>query len=158
MDPKPQLTIKFLHEEAVNYYSPDNSERFTALDSGYDCYYCYEDMVILPVSETDQVYKMRLGIAVEPLTDSGYYLFPRSSITKTPLIMANSIGVMDLPYRGELIACVRNLSNKPYVLKKGTSLFQLCIPSLKPFTVVTATELSETKRGENGFGSTNKIN
>lgn len=85
-----------------------------------------------------------------------YLLVPRSSISKTPLIMANSIGIIDAGYRGNIIAAVYNTSSEqyPYIIKAGTRLFQIVSPALKPFDVKIVRSLSETLRGSGGFGST----
>ena len=87
-----------------------------------------------------------------------YYLYPRSSISKTPLIMANSVGIIDKDYRGNIMAKVRNIpfdsSQDNYLIEKGTRLFQICSPDLSPVRVVLVEELTTTSRGEGGFGST----
>ncbi len=85
-----------------------------------------------------------------------YFLVPRSSISKTPLIMANSIGVIDAGYRGILLAMVRNLGTIDYVVEAGTRLFQIVpISNGKGFDEVRIVEsVSETVRGAGGFGST----
>ena len=85
-----------------------------------------------------------------------FLLLPRSSISKTPLIMCNSIGIIDGGYRGNIIGAVRNLSNEKYVVESGTRLFQLCAKNFEPFEFELTTKLSETVRGEDGFGSTGK--
>ena len=94
----------------------------------------------------------------------GFRLTPRSSISKTPLMMANSEGIIDLGYRGPLIAAVRNLSAEPYTIKAGHALFQLVSSDLSPpeYEVLdpvdsrTAEYFGEgaTVRGAGGFGST----
>lgn len=91
-------------------------------------------------------------------TKQSYYLYPRSSISKTPLMMANSVGIIDAGYRGNIMAKVRNLSDEEYVIKAGDKLFQICSSDLKSIKVQIVTELSETSRGSGGFGSTNKNN
>jgi dUTP pyrophosphatase len=90
---------------------------------------------------------------------SAFTMEPRSSISKTPLMMANHIGIIDSGYRGNLIAAVRYLpgSEEPtYKLESKSRLFQICHPSLCPIFVlmVSENELSNTSRGEGGFGST----
>lgn len=88
----------------------------------------------------------------------GYYMYPRSSISKTPLILANHVGIIDAGYRGNLIGAFRNLSDDNYVVEKDTRLLQICHPTLSPFLVelVEESELTSTERGEGGFGSTGK--
>jgi len=61
-----------------------------------------------------------------------FYLCARSSITKTPLILVNSIGIIDVSFRESLVAVVLNQSDYPYIIKKGTALFQLICPDLSP--------------------------
>ena len=90
-----------------------------------------------------------------------YQIFPRSSMSKTPLRLANSVGIIDAGYRGELMAAIdsRNChghDNKVYVIISGQRLLQICAPGLVPFHVVIVNELDETNRGGGGFGSTGK--
>jgi dUTP pyrophosphatase len=87
-----------------------------------------------------------------------YYMYPRSSLSKTPLILANHVGIIDSGYRGNLIGAFRNLSEYNYVVQKDTRLLQICHPTLSPFIVelVDESDLSSSKRGEGGFGSTGK--
>jgi dUTP pyrophosphatase len=99
---------------------------------------------------------IKLGIACEPQFNHGYYLYPRSSLSKTPLRLANSVGIIDSSYRGELIAAVDNISEEDFDIKQGQRLFQLCSPTLEPINYTVTNELSETKRGDCGFGSTGK--
>ena len=87
---------------------------------------------------------------------SGFYLYPRSSLSKTPLMLSNHLGVIDSGYRGFLIGAFRNLSATSYNVEKDQRLVQVCSPDLKPFlvTLVDETFLSITERGTGGFGST----
>ena len=94
------------------------------------------------------------GVKCRMKDNSGYYLYARSSISKTPLMMANSTGIIDSGYRGDIIGAVRNFS-EDYVVEKNTRLFQICHASLRPFSVSIVSELDQTTRGEGGFGSTN---
>lgn len=87
-------------------------------------------------------------------TGCSYYLYPRSSISKTPLRMSNSTGIIDAGYRGEIIAKVDNLSSSDYNIEKGTRLFQICDASLEPIELDVVDSLSDTTRGDGGFGST----
>ena len=92
----------------------------------------------------------------EPLP---YYIYPRSSISKTPLMLANHAGIIDTGYRGNLMTAVRNLSNENnYTIEKHSRLFQICSGDLKPFFVIIVDkeDLSVTERNEGGFGSTGK--
>ena len=88
----------------------------------------------------------------------GYYMYPRSSISKTPLMLANHVGIIDSGYRGNLIGAFRCLDSNPYTIEKHTRLLQVTHPSLCPIYVdmVNESELSNTTRGSGGFGSTGK--
>ena len=95
----------------------------------------------------------------------GYYLYPRSSIVKTPFRMANSVGIIDAGYRGEIMAVVDNNDSARNDMKTCldryappmSRLFQICSPTLEPFLVQIVeheNELGVTERGTGGFGST----
>ncbi len=84
-----------------------------------------------------------------------YFLIPRSSISKTPLRMSNSIGLIDSKYRHNLKVSVDNFSDTDYTITKGTKLFQIVAPNLESFDLVLSDNLSESTRGA-GFGSSNK--
>lgn len=103
-----------------------------------------------------------MDVKCEMLNESGrscgYFMFPRSSLSKTPLMLANHTGIIDSGYRGNLIGAFRNLTapNGPYTVDKHVKLLQVCHPTLCPLyvTMVEETDFSETSRGEGGFGST----
>lgn len=96
---------------------------------------------------------------------AAFWLLPRSSICKTPLMLANSVGLIDMGYRGPLIAAVRNLSDQDYTIKAGHALFQLAAADLAPSEYEVLDQNNDqqayvffddkiTKRGDGGFGST----
>ena len=85
-----------------------------------------------------------------------YYLYPRSSISKTPLMMANSVGIIDAGYRGNIMAKVRNMSSYETTVNQGEKLFQICSPTLEPVKIQIVDKLTDSSRGEGGFGSTGK--
>ena len=101
-----------------------------------------------------------LDVKCEMVDDLGhsspYYMYPRSSLSKTPLMLANHVGIIDSGYRGNLIGAFRNLGTIPFRVEEGTRLLQICHPSLLPVHVVLVdeSELSTTARGVGGFGST----
>lgn len=92
------------------------------------------------------------------LSPAGYYLYPRSSISKTPLRLANSVGIIDSGYRGNIIAALDNSRPVEWTLEEGVRVVQICHPALYPIYVyiVEESELSDTSRKEGGFGSTGK--
>lgn len=87
----------------------------------------------------------------------GFYMYPRSSIYKTPLRLANSVGIIDSGYRGSLMSIFDNSVRAKYDLEKHTRLVQICSPDLRPIVVIMVDNIEElgiTERGINGFGST----
>jgi dUTP pyrophosphatase len=96
---------------------------------------------------------------------SGYYLYPRSSIVKTPFRLSNSVGIIDSGYRGEIMAVVDNIDAVNNDIKTCLNkymppmsrMFQICSPTLEPFmiqVVDSEDKLGLTERGSGGFGST----
>lgn len=86
-----------------------------------------------------------------------YWMAPRSSLSKTGLILCNSMGVIDRTYRGELMAYLWNSTDTPVTVKKGDRLVQILAPNMGHIArVEVVSELSETARGEGGFGSTGR--
>ena len=97
---------------------------------------------------------IKLGISCEPENGKAYYLLPRSSISKTPLRMANSIGLIDGGYRGEIMAVCDNIKSETYMAEKGQRLFQLVAADSSPIEYELVEEIEMTTRGTGGFGST----
>jgi len=90
---------------------------------------------------------------------TGFYMYPRSSISNTPLTLANSVGIIDSGYRGNLIGAFRCHSHgDEFKVLKGDRLVQICAPDLSPIVVELVKEESmlgtPTERGSGGFGST----
>lgn len=86
-----------------------------------------------------------------------YWMPPRSSISKTGLLLCNSVGIIDASYRGELMAFLWNTTDKEVIVKKGDRLVQIVAPDMgwiKEVKVVDS--LDATERGEGGFGSTGR--
>ena len=143
--------IKFYNDQIILSNNPSNK------NSGFDL------VVTTDVIFTKNEYKklVPLGIKCMPQFNSGYYLYPRSSIYKSDFRMANCVGIIDMNYRGEIMApidCIKfnnDIEDEIIVLKKGTKLFQLCHPSLCPMKFIKCdeSELDITDRGKNGFGS-----
>ena len=142
-----KLFIKPHNETAREFYR--NHGHFHGGDAGLDLY-VLEDIQFDP-NETKAI---KLGISCEPEDGKAYYLFPRSSISKTPLRMANSIGLIDGGYRGEIIAMCDNIKSEPYTAEKGQRLFQLVATDSSPIHFELVEELEMTTRGTGGFGST----
>ena len=144
-----KLNIKPLNDKAREYYSKHG--HFHDGDAGLDLYVLKEQK-FLP-GETKLI---KLGISCEPIDGKPYYLFPRSSISKTPLRLSNSIGLIDAGYRGEIMASCDNIKDMEYSIEEGQRLFQLVASDSSPISFSLVDELSETSRGSGGFGSTGK--
>lgn len=96
-----------------------------------------------------------LGFSVE--IPDGYVglLYPRSSISKLGLTLANSVGVIDSSYRGEVKMRFKKISGAP-AYEPGERVGQLMIVPYPKIQVQEVTELSTTERGTGAFGSTGK--
>lgn len=88
---------------------------------------------------------------------TAFYVYPRSSISKTPLLLSNSVGIIDQGYRGILKGAFHSFSNDVFVVEKHTRLLQICHPLLSPFLVELVDDVemfTSSERGTGGFGST----
>jgi dUTP pyrophosphatase len=144
-----KLFIHPQNDSSREFY--ENHGHFHDGDAGLDLY-VLENITFEP-GETKAI---KLGISCEPEDGCAYYLFPRSSISKTPLRMANSIGLIDGGYRGEIMAMCDNIKDFSYTVEKGQRLFQLVATDSSPIHYELVGELTKTTRGTGGFGSTGK--
>ena len=145
-----KLRLKPLNSDIKLMYS--NHSHYKQGDVGLDIFFP-EDILIMPgiVSMID------LGIQCEGWmagTQVPYYLYPRSSISKTPLRMANSVGIIDAGYRGNIMVAIDNISDNPYQVQKGQRLFQICPWMDLTVDLEVVDTLSVSERGNAGFGST----
>lgn len=106
--------------------------------------------------EPHQTQYVTLGIAME--IPKGYMLMlaPRSSMSKTPLIIPNSFGVIDADYRGEIKGIFKNTSDDAYLIQKGDRLVQGILVPVGALKLLEVAQLTETARGAGGIGSTGK--
>lgn len=137
-------------------------------DAGLDITATSDGVMVASERGTPSWYyvEYKTGLAVE--IPEGYVglLFPRSSISKSSLSLANSVGVVDSGYRGEICfrfkmdAGVVNEAkyrmDNPSVYKKGDRIGQLMIVPYPTIEPEFSDALSETERGSGGFGSTNE--
>jgi len=142
-----KLLIKPHSDIAHEFYQ--NHGHFHEGDAGFDLY-VLED-IHFKAGETSAI---KLGISCEPEDGKAYYLLPRSSISKTPLRMSNSIGLIDGGYRGEIMAVCDNIKTEGYTVKKGQRLFQLVAADSSTIEYELVETLEMTTRGVGGFGST----
>jgi len=157
--------------DKVNRYLQNES---ICLDAGIDIF-CKEEMIAYRSNPTR--IKSGLKCAMYFINErkdcipSGFYMYPRSSTgSSTPLRLANSVGIIDAGYRGELIGCFDNIHNLyDYTIESYQRLLQICSPQLTypiyPVMVKTVEELDPftrsnneeyNERGAGGFGSTGR--
>jgi len=145
--------LRMYYMNTIDKHNEETKSRFP--DSGFDLF-CHEPITI----RGRGTYKIDLGIqcaAYNDDTPSPFYLYPRSSISKTPLRLSNNVGIIDSGYRGNLGAFVDNISDSSYDVEPGTRLFQICAPNLETIEVELVKQkedLGKTLRGSGGFGST----
>lgn len=157
--------LKQVYDAAIEKHNQKvvNRSNESHIDAGFDLYVPKD--VVCRYGTTN---KIDMGVKCAAFFNSdysnskyntGYYMYPRSSISKTPLRLANSVGIIDSGYRGNLIGmfdCL-DVDNVDYVVKKYDRLLQICSPTLCPIYVrrVEAADMDmNTDRGEGGFGST----
>lgn len=143
-----ELKVKKLKENAI---LPTYGSEYAA---GADLYACLqEDITILP----HRTVMIGTGLAFE--IPSGYagFVYARSGIaSKRGVAPANKVGVIDSDYRGELIVALHNHSEQPQTVEKNERIAQIVIAPYLKVAFTEAEELSETTRGEGGFGSTGR--
>ena len=137
--------------ELNEYYQnkvKEHSSMGTHPNSGFDI----ASPISVQASETFKLdFKVR-GAMYDNDVPIGYYLYARSSIAKTGLRLANSVGIIDSGYRGNIMAYFDVIKND--TVEVHQRLVQICAPDLGPFKVELVDSLDETERGEGGFGST----
>jgi dUTP pyrophosphatase len=142
---KYNVKIKKLNENAVipTYGSP--------YSAGADLYSAMEDVTIAPHA----TFLIKTGLALELPVGFVGLIYARSGLaSKRGLAPANKVGVIDCDYRGEVMVALHNHSEIPQVVAKGERIAQLVITPYVVADFEEADELSETVRGEGGFGST----
>jgi dUTP pyrophosphatase len=140
-----KVKIKKVHPNAVKpKYAKEN-------DAGMDL------VATSIIENTSFQITYGLGIAMEIPDGMVGLVFPRSSIRNTELTLSNSVGVIDAGYRGELQATFNKLNGLDSIAYNvGDRIAQIIIVPHPVVQFVEVDELSESKRGDGGFGSTGK--
>lgn len=116
-----------------------------------------EACAIYPQRSMTAAYKVSTGLSFE--IPKGYYmliLLRSSTGANTKLRLANGVGLIDDDYRGEVKIILENIGNSIYYLQKGERLAQCLILKKEDIQFVEASNLSKTKRGVKGIGSTGR--
>jgi dUTPase len=139
------------HEAAINHNAKiENDIQF--IDAGFDLYLpsnynetiqAYDNTLVFKNDGTVKTvdFKIKCSAKIYSLPDreynTGYYMFPMSSISKGRLRLANSVGIIDAGYRGNLMSTFDLTTNisEDYIVNKYDRLIQICAPSLVPIIV-----------------------
>lgn len=140
-----QLKIKLLHSDSVK---PKYAKKG---DAGMD-------LVATNIKE-NTTFQITYGLGIAMEIPEGFVglVFPRSSIRNTELMLSNSVGVIDSGYRGELQATFNKLNGLDSIAYNvGDRVCQIVIVPTPVVQVKIVDELSDSERGEGGFGSSGK--
>lgn len=143
-----ELKIKKMKDDAV---LPTRGSEQAA---GIDLYACIDNDIVLDPGNTVVICS---GIACE--FPEGYFgaIVPRSSVgIKRHLTLPNNVGIIDNDYRNEIMIALTNVGSKTQTIKNGERLAQMILLPYVIFDVVETDELSNTKRGMGGIGSTGR--
>jgi len=125
-----RLQLKVTNPAAATFYRESFQKQSNATshpDAGFDLY-CPQEVTIQP-GETVCV---DLGIACEATykgSPTAFYIYPRSSISKTPLRLANSVGIVDSGYRGNIMIALDNINILPTLSRKDNALRRYVRPN-----------------------------
>lgn len=140
------MKVKRLYEEALL------PTKATEGSAAFDLY-AYTEAPLEPC----ETFKYKTGIALEIPEGSVGLIFPRSGLsTKFGIRLSNCVGVIDSDYRGEIIVALHNDGDESYMINRGDRIAQLMIVDIPKIGIEEAAELSDTKRGIGGFGSSGK--
>ena len=143
-----KVEIKKVREGAI---VPKYGSQYAA---GADLYACTDGEVIIAAGETKVI---PTGIALALPVGYAGLIYARSGLaTKSGLAPANKVGVVDCDYRGEVMVALHNHSSESRTVNRGDRVAQLVITPYITAAFEVCDELSETRRGDGGFGSTGK--
>ena len=142
----PNIAVKKLDERAV---LPQYGSDYAA---GADLYAVLDEAVTIAPGETKLV---KTGLSMEIPEGYAGLIYARSGLaSKRGLAPANKVGVVDADYRGEVMVALHNHSDKPQTVANGERIAQLVVAPFLRVDFTQAETLSDTVRGEGGFGST----
>ena len=143
---KVTLRFKKLDKRAI---TPTYGSEYSA---GADLYALIDGELVIKPNETVLVHT---GIACEIPENTVGLVYARSGLaTKKGLAPANKVGVIDSDYRGEIMVALYNQSNETRTILNGERIAQMVITPYFKAEYIECEELSDTVRGEGGFGST----
>jgi dUTP pyrophosphatase len=149
-----------LYKESIVKMKTEEYKNNLHKDSGFDIFMpggtkIERGTLLVDLGIQCACYKSIIGST--EVTPQAYYIYPRSSIYKSCIRLANNVGIIDSGYRGNLKAAFDNhLVGGNFSTVTGQRFLQICMPDLSPFSVEIVDELDSTVRGGGGFGSTGK--
>ncbi len=166
----PDDHLNSLYKEAVNKMNTEEYMANPHKDSGFDVFTPKENLKIGPGGT--KLVDMKIQCAAYRIVcdnntcvkvPTAFFMYPRSSIYKSSVRLANNTGIIDSGYRGNLMGAFDNISRVGATFNGGEwyqehnaygRLLQICMPDLSPFKVEIVTDLDDTLRGAGGLGST----
>ena len=143
------VKIKKLNNKAI---TPSRGSEQAA---GYDLYACISNGITIHPHET---VKIGTGLSIELPDGTFGAIFARSGLaTKSGLRPANCVGCCDSDYRGEYIVALHNDTDIPRVIEDGERIAQLVVMPYIPVNFEEVDELSDTERGDKGFGDSGRF-
>ena len=144
----PKIAVKKLDERAV---LPVYGSEYAA---GADLYAVLDEAVTIMPAETKLI---RTGLSMEIPVGYAGLIYARSGLAaKRGLAPANKVGVVDADYRGEVMVALHNHSSVPQTVEPRERIAQLVVAPFLRAEYFAVEELSDTVRGEGGFGSTGR--
>lgn len=139
------------------YHDAKLPTRGTPDSVGLDLYaYCISESkrpnkILIPPNATRNI---PTGLRIEP--PRGHYLMvcSRSGLAQKSIFVANAPGIIDPDYRGEIKVLLYNGSHESYYVEHEHRIAQMILAPILPTTIMCVEELSESERGQSGFGST----
>ena len=119
-------------------------------DTGYDL------TAVAIHKETEDYIMYNTGLKVAPAEVVDLQLRARSSIYKTGLVLANSVGTIDSGYRGDLMFCFYKVGKNLSPYKIGDRIGQIVCSHFEEIEWEYVMDLDSSDRGDGGFGSSNK--
>lgn len=150
-----KFLIKPIDDNVKGMYT--NHSTYHEGDSGLDLFIVADETI--PAGETRLV-DLGINCQLKGMVNGkekyySYNMYSRSSISKTPLRLANGVGLCDAGYLGPLKAALHNTGKTDYTVKKGERYVQLARPDLEEVSFELVQDFNRnTTRGSGGFGST----
>ena len=141
-------TTHFGEDSGLDLFFPEditiNPEEVKKVDLGISCEMIEESLVDVKTLKKNSSYESckinNFGEFIESnkfyFTKKNvcYYLYAKSSIANTPLILTNNVEIVDSSYRNNIKVYLRNISSKSYTIRRGDSLVKICARNLNNFT------------------------